>query len=70
MPHRTTQAPDRALAPKEVARLLGVCGKTLRRLVASGKFPPPTRYSRKLLRWPASTVQAHIRQQLAGPEAG
>jgi predicted DNA-binding transcriptional regulator AlpA len=43
--------PDRFLSPAEVAGLLGVSTRTLERYVASGRLPPPVRFSPKTRRW-------------------
>lgn len=42
--------PERMLRRGEVARLLGVCERTISRMVAAGQFPPPVKL-RKASRW-------------------
>ena len=42
--------PERMLRRGEVARLLGVCERTVSRMVAAGQFPPPVKL-RKASRW-------------------
>lgn len=40
--------------------LLGVSAATLYRLIAAGKFPPPTRIGQRISTWPAEAVHAWI----------
>jgi predicted DNA-binding transcriptional regulator AlpA len=47
----------------DVARLVGVSKRTLWRMVASGDFPAPVRWNRKLVKWPAGVVVGWLRQQ-------
>lgn len=44
------------LSPAEVARLLGVSGRTLRAMIASGRFPAPISLTHKTKRWPRAIV--------------
>jgi predicted DNA-binding transcriptional regulator AlpA len=44
---------------------LNISVRTLWRLVATGKFPQPKRYNRKLVRWPTQVVRRWLAQQAA-----
>jgi len=48
------------LTSQQVAKMLAVSVRTLWRLVASGKFPQPVRYNRKLVRWKSAEVARYI----------
>jgi excisionase family DNA binding protein len=48
------------LTSQQVAEKLAVSVRTLWRLVASGKFPQPVRYNRKLVRWKTVDVSRYI----------
>ncbi len=48
------------LTSQQVAEKLSMSVRTLWRLVASGKFPQPIRYNRKLVRWKNSEVMRYI----------
>ena len=48
------------LTSQQVAEMLSVSVRTLWRLVASGKFPQPVRYNRKLVRWKSTEVMRYI----------
>ncbi len=48
------------LTSRQVAEKLSVSVRTLWRLVATGKFPQPIRYNRKLVRWKNSDVMRYI----------
>ena len=48
------------LTSQQVADRLAVSVRTLWRLVASGKFPQPVRYNRKLVRWKTVDVTRYI----------
>ena len=57
--------PERLVGPElltsqQVAQRLAVSVRTLWRLVASGKFPQPVRYNRKLVRWKTTEVAHYI----------
>jgi predicted DNA-binding transcriptional regulator AlpA len=39
---------DQMLSLREVAKILGVCGRSVRRLVGRGEFPRPVRVGRAL----------------------
>jgi predicted DNA-binding transcriptional regulator AlpA len=54
-----TAAPD-LLTSKQVAGRLAMSVRTLWRLVAAGRFPPPVRYNRKLVRWKSADVTRYI----------
>lgn len=47
---------ERLMTSREVSNRLAVSIRTLWRMVASGRFPPPIRYNRKLVRWNADVV--------------
>ena len=67
----TTQTPttadngqlDPLLSTRTVCRLLDTSDRNLRRLVASGKFPPPDRRLGRSLRWKASTVRGFLESE-------
>lgn len=48
------------LRRRDVCRLLGICERTLSRLIARGRFPEPVRLTRRSPRWAPETVQAFI----------
>jgi excisionase family DNA binding protein len=48
------------MTSQQVAERLAVSVRTLWRLVASGKFPQPVRYNRKLVRWKTTEVARYI----------
>jgi excisionase family DNA binding protein len=48
------------LTSQQVAEKLSMSVRTLWRLVASGRFPQPIRYNRKLVRWKNSDVMRYI----------
>jgi len=48
------------LTSQQVADRLAVSVRTLWRLVALGRFPPPIRYNRKLVRWKSDEVSRYI----------
>jgi predicted DNA-binding transcriptional regulator AlpA len=54
-----TAAPE-LLTSQQVAGRLAMSVRTLWRLVAVGKFPPPVRYNRKLVRWKSADVTRYI----------
>jgi predicted DNA-binding transcriptional regulator AlpA len=56
----TTPASRRLLTAPEVADQFGISVRTLWRWVATGEFPQPIRWNRKLVRWDARAVEAHI----------
>ena len=55
----TRNSPE-LLTSQQVAERLSVSVRTLWRLVASGKFPQPIRYNRKLVRWKAADLNRYI----------
>lgn len=57
-------APLSWLAPKQLARFLGVSRQTVHRWWRAGKLPPPARFSNHDLRWQREDVEAHL-QRLA-----
>jgi predicted DNA-binding transcriptional regulator AlpA len=48
------------LTSQQVARRMAMSVRTLWRLVATGKFPQPVRYNRKLVRWKCADVDRYI----------
>lgn len=50
---------DNLLSVREVARLLGVCGRQVFKLAAMGKIPAPLKLNRST-RWRASDIQRYI----------
>lgn len=48
------------LTSQQVAQRLVISVRTLWRMVAAGKFPPPIRYNRKLVRWKSADVTLYI----------
>jgi excisionase family DNA binding protein len=55
-----TKTGPELLTSQQVAERLSVSVRTLWRLVASGKFPQPIRYNRKLVRWKAAELNRYI----------
>jgi excisionase family DNA binding protein len=51
---------QRFVRTEEVAERLAISVRTLWRMVREGRFPGPIRYNRKLVRWPASVVDAWL----------
>jgi predicted DNA-binding transcriptional regulator AlpA len=60
------------LCVKQVARRLEVCERTVWRWLAKGLLPQPIRYSRRVVRWRASDIDAFLRSApaLPGPRPG
>jgi predicted DNA-binding transcriptional regulator AlpA len=50
------------LTSQQVADRLSISVRTLWRLVARGSFPPPIRYSRKLVRWKTVEVDRYVQE--------
>jgi excisionase family DNA binding protein len=48
------------LTSQQVAERVGICVRTLWRLLAQGKFPQPVRASNRLVRWRMADVQEYI----------
>ena len=48
------------LSPHEVADRLSIASSTLWRMVARGQFPPPIRFSRRLVRWKTRDLQTYL----------
>jgi len=44
---------ERLLSLVQTARLLGVCRRTLERLIAAGEFPPPAKVGSKSMFFPS-----------------
>jgi excisionase family DNA binding protein len=52
---------DYLLTVYDVAKLFKVDRRTIWRWLQQGKLPPPVRYSRTVVRWRASEMQAYLR---------
>ena len=48
------------LTPTQVAEMLGIDKRTLRRLVARGGFPEPLRLSQQVVRYPRKAVLDYL----------
>jgi excisionase family DNA binding protein len=48
------------LTVHQVARRLTVSTRTIYRLLERGSFPPPIRYTRKLVRWRTADVERYL----------
>ncbi len=48
------------VARAEVAERLSISQRTLWRLIKHGRFPPPIRYGRRLVRWRRSDLNAWL----------
>ena len=57
------------LSPKEVANALGIGTRALRLWVSAGKFPRGIKFTRQVVRWPASVVEAELKKRQAASEA-
>ena len=55
-----TATTARFLSPKEVSARLGIQRRTLFRWVSEGRFPPPIRFNRRVVRWREETVEAWL----------
>jgi predicted DNA-binding transcriptional regulator AlpA len=64
MAQDTKPEPD-LLTSAASAERLNISVRTLWRLVATGQFPQPKRYNRKLVRWPTQVVRRWLAQQAA-----
>jgi excisionase family DNA binding protein len=60
MTHVEQKVGAELLTSQQVAEMLSVSVRTVWRLVASGKFPQPVRYNRKLVRWKTVDVVRYI----------
>lgn len=61
---------DGLLSSRSVCGLLDTSDRNLRRLVASGEFPPPDRRLGRGLRWKCSTVQVFLNENGSCSEKG
>jgi predicted DNA-binding transcriptional regulator AlpA len=64
-PEQVTAAvalPDKWITPGGAAHLLSVGLRSIWRLTAQGKIPPPVRFSRKLVRWDRAALIEHLRR--------
>lgn len=52
------------LTKREAAGALRMCVRSLERLMASGEFPQPIRFTKRLVWVPASDVDAYLARQL------
>jgi len=53
------------LSALQVAVRLSISVRTVTRMVKRGELPPPIRYNRKLVRWPASEIDAYLAERVA-----
>ena len=60
-----THAADRQLRTRDVCTKLGISRATLGRYMRRPDFPKPIRYSRQLLVWPSSTIEAWLESMKA-----
>jgi len=51
---------ERMIRRPELTDLLGIGRSTLYEWMNAGRFPPPVKIGRRLIAWPASTVQAWL----------
>ena len=51
---------DHLLTIRQVAELLKVSKRTVRRWADQGRLPTPVRFSKTCIRWKASAIQAHL----------
>ncbi len=51
---------DSLMTVSQVAERLCVSNRTVWRLVATGQFPQPKRYNRKLVRWLTSDIKKYF----------
>ena len=58
--HSEAKTAAELMTSHQVAECLAVSVRTVWRLVASGKFPQPVRYNRKLVRWKTAEVARYI----------
>lgn len=62
-PLAAVQIPDALLKVQTVEAITGLNAVTVRRLVASGKFPRPVNVAERCTRWRAGQVTAWLRAQ-------
>lgn len=55
------------LTAKQVSAALGVDRREVRRLVASGAFPPPLKVGRRRIRWRRADVTAYLERARGTP---
>lgn len=58
------------LSPKEVASALGIGTRALRAWVSAGKFPRGIQFTRQVVRWPRSVVDAELKKRREASVAG
>jgi len=51
------------LTVEQVAERLSMSVRSLQRMVKRGKFPPPIRYTRRLVRWKRTELTAWVDRQ-------
>ncbi|MCI0464711.1 MAG: helix-turn-helix domain-containing protein [Gemmataceae bacterium] len=59
-PKTPSKSGDELLSKKQVARMLGVCVRTVQRYLALAQFPTPVRLPHGHLRWRRSEVEAFL----------
>ena len=47
----------------QVAAVVGLGRRTIQRMVSADTFPPPRRFTRQLVRWPACVVRDWLKAQ-------
>ncbi len=52
------------LTKDDVARALRVSRRTVERMAADGRLPPPVRFGRSLVRWSGAGLSAFCRERL------
>ena|SRR5436190_22310041 len=62
-PRETRPDSGRMLTAQEVARLLGLNRRSVRRLVLSGQLPAPLRIGKRAVRWHRKDIDAWVDRQ-------
>jgi len=52
-------------SPDDLARILGVCRRTVQRYVERGVLPQPIRLSERVARWPREAIEEAFRRRVA-----
>jgi predicted DNA-binding transcriptional regulator AlpA len=58
---------DVLLGPKDVARILDIDLRTLRRWLAAGRFPKPSRIGKRYRRWLSQDIRALLEDKKEQP---
>ncbi|MBV8268939.1 MAG: AlpA family phage regulatory protein [Planctomycetaceae bacterium] len=51
------------LAPKTIAKRMGISSAWLHKMIKAGTFPQPIRISQRVLRWDAEVVESWLRSR-------